>query len=59
MEDQTAYDKRYTITMEFCGYPSRRHVLRFCGEFICAYIHMQTAIDARIAHNKRSLTNEH
>lgn len=27
-------DARYTIAREFCGYPTRRWVARFCGEWI-------------------------
>ncbi len=27
-------DKRYSIYQEFCGYAEKRHVLRFCGDFI-------------------------
>lgn len=27
-------DKRYTVTLEFCGYAQVRHVARFCGEWI-------------------------
>ena len=27
-------DKRYTITLEYCGYESPRFVLRFCGEWV-------------------------
>ena len=27
-------DPRYTISLEFCGYPEQRHVVRFCGEWV-------------------------
>ncbi len=27
-------DARYTITAEFCGYPKRQHVARFCGDWL-------------------------
>jgi hypothetical protein len=27
-------DKRYTITLEFCGYSTARYVARFCGEWL-------------------------
>lgn len=27
-------DKRYTITLEYCGYEKPRYVLRFCDEWV-------------------------
>lgn len=27
-------DNRYTITLEFCGYPSAKYVARFCGDWL-------------------------
>jgi hypothetical protein len=27
-------DARYTIGLEWCGYPERRHVARFCSDWI-------------------------
>lgn len=32
--DDGTPDRRYSIQREFCGYPEKRHVLRFCGDFI-------------------------
>lgn len=58
-------DKRYTIEEEFCGYPQRRNVLRFCGEFIAQSIsfnamaakaagHSQARKDALIVEGAKS-----
>lgn len=30
-------DQRYSINFEFCGAPTQRHVVRFCGDFISAH----------------------
>lgn len=27
-------DGRYTVTQEYCGQPKKRHVARFCGDWI-------------------------
>ena len=27
-------DKRYTVTHEYCGQPTIRRVVRFCGEWV-------------------------
>lgn len=27
-------DPRYTVSREFCGYKTARHVARFCGDWI-------------------------
>lgn len=27
-------DKRYTIALEWCGWPERRYVVRFCGDWV-------------------------
>jgi len=32
--DDGCRDRRYSIQLEFCGYPRRRHVVRFCGDYI-------------------------
>lgn len=47
-ENQQHYftDERYTITLEFCGYPEQRYVVRFCNEFVSSHkiaIHAMTA----------------
>jgi hypothetical protein len=30
----TQLDRRYSIAPEWCGYPEKRYVPRFCGEWI-------------------------
>lgn len=27
-------DKRYTIRQEYCGYPDKMYVVRFCGDWV-------------------------
>lgn len=39
-------DHRYQINLEYCGDITRRHVLRFCGQFISQH---QTRTDAETA----------
>lgn len=34
IESAALADSRYAIELEFCGRATRRHVLRFCGEFV-------------------------
>ncbi len=43
-------DKRYTIAREFCGYPTKRWVARFCGEWIGQGSHKSDAIMHIVAH---------
>lgn len=31
------HDDRYTANLEWCGYPERRMVLRYCGEFLGSF----------------------
>lgn len=37
-------DARYTVTLEWCGYPEQRHVARFCGEWIGQSRNYPTAV---------------
>ncbi len=30
-------DRRYTVTLEWCGYERQRYVVRFCDEFIASF----------------------
>lgn len=30
-------DARFTLSCEWCGHPKRRHVLRFCGEWVSSH----------------------
>lgn len=32
--DEGRRDHRYSIQLEFCGYRHRRHVVRFCGDYV-------------------------
>jgi len=43
-------DERYTIDLEFCGYPVTKYVLRFCGEFISSHENRNDAILKGIFH---------
>ena len=31
---QPRRDRRYTINLEYCGHARRRHVARFCGDWL-------------------------
>lgn len=44
-------DTRYTADLEYCGYPERRFVLRFCGVWIAQF---QTAKEARAAQREHA-----
>lgn len=48
-------DKRYTFTSEFCGFPQRRHVARFCGEFIGSAQNKRLARKLAIDHRREFL----
>ena len=43
---RTKNDKRYTITLEYCGQATARHIVRFCDDFVGAY---RTAFAAGLA----------
>ena len=45
-------DGRYTCRLEWCGYPERRFVIRFCGQWIAQAIKLGDAIAAAQAHKK-------
>lgn len=51
-------DKRYTIELEWCGYPERRHVLRFCGEWVAQYKTHDEAFDAMVEHRREFVAAE-
>ncbi len=51
-----AIDKRYTIGLEFCGFPEQKHVLRFCGEFIAPFHSLEKAQAGQCLHYAK-LTN--
>ena len=50
-------DKRYSINDEFCGYPNKRYVLRFEGEFIGSYQTKKDAILNYIFHDDERTFN--
>jgi hypothetical protein len=43
-------DKRYSIALEFCGYPQKRYVARFCGEFLDSFRSYPSALLRCIGH---------
>lgn len=43
-------DDRYTINLEYCGYDTPRHVLRFCGEFIASSISKSSMVVRAVGH---------
>jgi len=43
-------DNRYTVNLEFCGYPTARHVARFCTDFISSHVTQKEAIQALEKH---------
>lgn len=47
-----AVDARYSITLEHCGYPEARHVVRFCGEWVGQSQHDFEARNMRDTHIK-------
>ena len=49
-------DKRYSVTLEWCGYETPRYVVRFCGEWISCHRGKTAAWNAAQAH-KDNRTN--
>ena len=43
-------DTRYTINLEYCGYITKHHVVRFCGQFISSHCHYADAVKSRDRH---------
>lgn len=43
-------DNRYTVSLEACGNPEARYVIRFCGEFIGQSANLTDAIFIAICH---------
>lgn len=43
-------DARYTCRLEWCGYPERRFVVRFCGDWIVQASKLGEAVAVAIAH---------
>ena len=47
-------DRRYTVTIEFCGYATPRFVARFCGDWLgCSISRASAAMLAIGAHQRR------
>lgn len=49
---QIQKDNRYTINKEYCGYKTKRFVLRFCGDFITSSENKNLCYFSAIKHNK-------
>jgi hypothetical protein len=43
-------DKRYTIRPEFCGYPTARYVVRFCGTWVGQRASLRAATILALSH---------
>lgn len=41
----------YTVDLEFCGYATKRFVLRFCGDFIGSFLTYGSAVVRAVGHN--------
>ena len=48
----------YSIEREFCGYPERRYVVRFFGEFICQAPTMKEAELEMIYHDSDQIEKQ-
>ena len=46
-------DKRYTIAAEYAGHARKRHVVRFCGEFVSSHVTKPEAETARVEYKKQ------
>lgn len=46
-------DRRYRIAREYCGYATRRHVARFCGDWLGQATTRQGALTIASAHAAR------
>lgn len=41
----------YTVELEWCGHATKRHVLRFCGDFIDSFVSYGAAVVRAVGHN--------
>jgi len=48
-------DKRYTLSREFCGYPTAQLVVRFCGEWLGIAVNADDAQAIIAAHHNKLL----
>ena len=46
-------DKRYTITLEYCGYEKPKYVLRFCDDWIDCFTFKSAAIVRAVGEKAR------
>lgn len=46
-------DKRYTLNLEFCGYPTAQLVVRFCGEWLGVATDATNAAEIIAAHHAK------
>ena len=51
MKSHALPDSRYTITCEYCGWPTPMHVLRFSGEFVGSHKYENDAETAAWNHH--------
>lgn len=47
---QPRRDRRYTINLEYCGHARRRHVARFCGDWVGQAASRTAALAIATAH---------
>ncbi len=52
---KTKPDARYSITLEYTGYTTARHVTRFCGQWLAASTSYKEAIQAARKHRVATL----
>lgn len=51
-------DKRYSINKEYCGYKTKRFVLRFCGDFITSAENKNLCYYKAVQHHNQLTNNE-
>jgi len=44
-------DQGYTLEKEYCGYPEKRYVLRFMGEFVASALDKKELVLTAILHD--------
>ena len=47
---QPRRDRRYTVNLEYCGHARRRHVARFCGDWLSQAASRTAALAIATAH---------
>jgi len=53
--ENTKADKRYTVTLEFCGHPTALPVVRFCGNWVGSASTEQAAWELATEHNGKRI----